>query len=115
MSRLICASADLADGGDAVRFELRDGRPAFAQRWQGRVYAYVNQCAHVPVELDWNPGKMLDASGDWLSCATHGALYAPDSGECVAGPCAGRSLQALSVTEENEALYLNDEESSPDE
>lgn len=108
--RLICASADLVDGGDAVRFEVGAGVPAFAQRWRGQVFAYVNRCEHVPVELDWNPGKLLDDSGDWLICATHGALYAPDTGLCVAGPCQGRSLQALPLVEEGGSVYLLDEE-----
>lgn len=115
MPRLICRSDELADGGDAVRFEIvtASGRqPAFAQRWRGVVHAYLNRCEHVPVELDWNPGKFLDRTGEWLICATHGALYAPDSGACVAGPCAGGRLQALRVTEENHNVYLLHEEES---
>ncbi|MEN3110105.1 Rieske 2Fe-2S domain-containing protein [Uliginosibacterium paludis] len=115
VSRLICLSGDLMDGGDALRFVLDDGRPAFVQRWHGQVHAYVNSCAHVPVELDWNPGKLLDDSGEWLICATHGALYAPDSGECVAGPCAGRRLQALRLTEENGEVHFHDNEGMADE
>ncbi|MDO6388278.1 MULTISPECIES: Rieske 2Fe-2S domain-containing protein [unclassified Uliginosibacterium] len=109
--RLICAAADLPDGGDALRFELElEGvrLPAFVQRWRGQTFAYVNSCAHIPVELDWNPGRMLDDSGEYLICATHGALYAPDSGLCVAGPCVGRSLQALRVREENGQVFLMD-------
>ncbi len=115
MPRVICGSGMLADGGDAFRFELDDGRAAFVQRWRGQVHAYVNACAHVPVELDLNPGKLLDDSGNWLICATHGALYAPDSGECVAGPCAGRRLQALKVREENGFIELHNNESRPNE
>jgi nitrite reductase/ring-hydroxylating ferredoxin subunit len=111
MPRLICAAADLVEGGDALRFEVElEGvhRPAFVLRWQGRVYAYVNRCAHVPIELDWNPGKLLDDSGKYLICATHGALYAPASGECVAGPCVGKRLQALAVDEDNQQIYLHE-------
>lgn len=112
--RLICRSDALLEGGDACRFELvlaGEPVPAFAQRWQGRVHAYVNRCAHVPIELDWNPGKLLDASGRYLICAAHGALYAPDSGECVAGPCVGQRLQALQVCEDDGLVYVeNDDE-----
>ncbi len=108
-ARLICASEEALDGRAAVRFELRlEGveRQAFVQRWRGQVFAYVNSCAHVPVELDWNPGRMLDDSGEYLICATHGALYEPDSGLCVAGPCVGRRLRALDVREENGQIFL---------
>lgn len=109
MPRLICASGDLVDGGDGLRFEVKAAGlvlPAFALRWKGRVHAYVNQCAHVPIELDWNPGKLLDDSGEYLMCAMHGALYLPDSGECVAGPCNGKGLQKLAVSEDNQQIYL---------
>ena len=61
--RIICSSADLTDSGDGVRFELEvEGKPepAFAVRYGGRVYAYRNRCAHMPMELDWQPGKFFD-------------------------------------------------------
>lgn len=115
--RRICASADLADGGTGVRFEAGDAEkvghggtaPAFAIRFQGRVHAYLNRCGHVPVELDWKPGEFFDDSGLYLICATHGALYAPDSGRCVGGRCAGRGLHALPVTERDGVVYLDTE------
>src|SRR6267378_262892 len=88
--RVICSSADLTDSGDGVRFELEvHGRPepAFAVRYKGRVYAYLNRCAHMPMELDWKPGKFFDVWGLHLICSTHGATYAPDTGRCLRGPC----------------------------
>jgi hypothetical protein len=33
---------------------------AFALRFDGRVVAYLNRCAHVPTEMDWQPGEFLD-------------------------------------------------------
>ena len=32
---------------------------AFALRFDGRVVAYLNRCAHVPTEMDWQPGQFL--------------------------------------------------------
>ena len=32
-------------------------------------------------------------------CATHGAMYSPDSGYCVQGPCRGGRLEAVPVVE----------------
>lgn len=109
MSRLICASADLPDGGDGLRFMVdtaNGAQAAFVLRWRGAVFAYLNQCAHVALELDWNPGKFLDAEGEFLICAAHGALYQPDSGVCVSGPCRGKSLPRLAVSEQNGNIYL---------
>jgi len=88
----LCRSADLADGGRAVPFDVVYGGQtcrAFAVRWQGRPHAYLNRCAHVAMEMDWQPGRFFDDSGQWLLCATHGAVYRPDTGACAGGPCRG--------------------------
>lgn len=111
--RVICASADLADGGKGVRFELDPRRhfiPAgFAVRHAGRVRAYVNRCPHAHTELDWNPGEFFDDSGLYLTCSTHGALFEPGNGRCVAGPCRGDSLESLGVDErDGQVILLNE-------
>ena len=109
-ARLICASGELAEGGDGVRFELeweRETAPAFAIRHGGRVHAYLNRCAHISMELDWKQGKFFDADGEYLICSTHGALYAPESGACRGGPCRGAKLVRLNVFEADGNVYLN--------
>lgn len=99
----ICASDALADGGRGVRFEVRVGDrtvPAFVVRHGGVVRAYLNRCAHVAMELDWQPGAFFDAEARHLVCSTHGALYDPATGQCAGGACAGRGgLRPLAVTE----------------
>ncbi|KAF0163627.1 MAG: ferredoxin subunit of nitrite reductase and ring-hydroxylating dioxygenase [Rhodocyclaceae bacterium] len=108
----ICASEDLAEGGPGVRFTLdRQGvcEPAFAVRFGGRVHAYLNRCAHLSVELDWQPGQFFDHSGLYLICATHGALYAPDSGRCIGGRCNGKGLNPVTVVEDGGQVFLIEE------
>ena len=110
--RLICSSADLLDGGRGVRFEISQygrGEPAFAIRYRGRVYAYLNRCGHVPTKLDSNEGEFFNMSGLYLICATHGALYSPTTGACMGGKCAGRGLSALTVREYDGNIYLTQE------
>ena len=88
----LCNGADLVDGGEAVPFDVRyEGQTcrAFAVRYEGQVHAYLNRCAHVAMEMDWQPNRFFDATGRWLVCATHGAVYRPDTGECAGGPCRG--------------------------
>jgi len=109
--RVICSSTALLDGGDGVRFSLeRHGvsEEAFAVRYNGRVFAYLNRCGHVPVELDWQPGRFFDNSGLYLICATHGALYSPESGSCLGGRCNGNGLTPLAVEENDGNVYLKD-------
>ncbi|MDD2546679.1 MAG: Rieske 2Fe-2S domain-containing protein [Burkholderiaceae bacterium] len=91
-TQVLCPSGDLRDGGHAVPFEVRHaGQPcrAFAIRYQGQPQAYLNRCTHVAMEMDYQPNRFFDDSGQWLLCATHGAAYRPQTGECAGGPCRG--------------------------
>lgn len=106
--RPVCAAVALVDGGEGVRFvwprrPARGGppvdEPAFVVRHAGVVRAFLNRCAHAPVELDWPAGRFFDESGLYLTCATHGATYRPEDGLCVGGPCRGRRLQTLLARE----------------
>lgn len=102
----------MVDGGEGVRFEVERygvSEPAFVVRYRSKVYAYLNRCAHVPVEIDSVAGRFFDDSGLYLICALHGALYAPESGRCLAGRCRGRGLVALPVTERDECIFLIEE------
>lgn len=108
----VCRAEVLCDGGAGVRFDVRvhngkriDAATAFAIRFDGAVRVYLNECQHVPVELDWQPGRFFDDSGLYLVCATHGALYEPDTGVCIGGPCAGRRLRALDACERHGIVY----------
>ena len=88
----LCNGAELVDGGQAVPFDvIFQGQTcrAFAVRYKGQVHAYLNRCAHVAMEMDWQPNRFFDESGHWLVCGTHGAIYRPDNGDCVGGPCRG--------------------------
>jgi nitrite reductase/ring-hydroxylating ferredoxin subunit len=110
--KFICISDELVEGGRGVCFAVnRNGvsEAAFAVRFRGRVHAYLNRCAHLPVELDWQPGEFFDVSGLYLICATHGALYDPQSGRCLGGRCNGDGLQEVSVIEDGGRVFLTEE------
>lgn len=103
----LCHSPDLKDGGDAWPFDVRyQGRTcrAFAVRWQGRVHAYLNRCSHVALEMDWRPNHFFDLMGQHLVCAAHGALFRPDTGQCVGGPGRG-PLVKIAVDERHGVVY----------
>ena len=107
----ICGSADLESQGKGVNFMVEsDGRqmPAFAIRYHNEPHAYLNRCAHLFLELDWESGEFFDTSGDYIICANHGALFEPNSGECVNGPCYGASLTKIAVTENANGVFVND-------
>jgi nitrite reductase/ring-hydroxylating ferredoxin subunit len=104
----LCDSADLAERGLAYVFDVlhyREPAHAFALRFDGRVVAYLNRCAHVPTEMDWQPGEFLDSSKEYILCSIHGAAYEPGSGRCVAGPCGRGKLTVLRVEEREGRVY----------
>ena len=100
----LCAADALVERGKAVLFDVRLwGQPAraFALRFDGRLVAYVNRCAHVPVEMDWQPGEFLDHDKRWIVCSIHGASYEPADGRCVGGPCGRSRLIPVQIDEQD--------------
>lgn len=99
----LCRSDELVERGTAVGFDVvlwRQPARAFALRFDGRVVAYLNRCAHVPTEMDWQPGEFLDANKRYIICSIHGATYEPASGHCVGGPCVRGRLMSIEVSEQ---------------
>lgn len=104
----LCAAAELPERGKAFVFDvLEHGRAAraFALRFDGQVVAYLNRCAHVPTELDWQPGEFLDGERREIICAVHGATYDPRDGRCTGGPGGRGRLLPLVVAERDGQVY----------
>jgi nitrite reductase/ring-hydroxylating ferredoxin subunit len=108
--KIVIESSAVQEGGKGVRFPLvtlGEFATGFVVRFNQQPYAYVNQCAHVSVELDWNEGEFFTSQGDYLICATHGAHYRPDNGFCVMGPCKGKRLKPIELIEQNKEIIIN--------
>lgn len=103
---LLCRLEDLADPGS--RGFTLGNRQLFAVRQGQRVFVYLNRCPHRDIPLEWVPDKFLDASGRLIQCASHGALFIPESGECIAGPCEGAALTALPCHIVDGQVWLDD-------
>ena len=111
--RPICRSEELVEGADGVRFRIRpldQHEGGFAIRYMGIARAFVNRCPHAGTELDWEPGRFFDESGLYLICSTHGAIFEPHTGYCVAGPCRGAALRKIEVGERDGEILLQGED-----
>jgi nitrite reductase/ring-hydroxylating ferredoxin subunit len=98
------ARTDELAPGRTRKFVLQcNGREieAFVLNHGGAFYAYVNRCCHIPMTMDWVDNQFLTDDHSYIQCATHGALYEPPSGRCVAGPPLGSCLTAV-------PLYIRD-------
>ena len=103
--------------GKTKKFYLQvDGREVecFMVNYAGELFAYVNRCRHVPMTMDWVENQFLTEDGRYILCATHGAAFEPDSGECVFGPPCGKFLDRVPLTIEGDRVIaqrpIEDEE-----
>jgi nitrite reductase/ring-hydroxylating ferredoxin subunit len=103
----LCCSRELIDGGLVIPFDVEYSSRimrAFAIRFRGKPHAYLNECSHVAMEMDWQPNQFWDNKKQWLLCATHGAVYQPDTGACAGGPCRG-GLKKIDIREEDDRVF----------
>jgi nitrite reductase/ring-hydroxylating ferredoxin subunit len=92
--RRLCRLDDITVGA-ARGFPLNGRSVIVVRNRSGAVTAWLNRCPHLGVPLNWQDDAFMDAEGSLLRCATHGALFEPDTGLCVLGPCRGESLWSL--------------------
>lgn len=94
--QVLCRLDDLPDGG-ALGFdpEACGQSTVFAVRRGEGLRVYADRCPHHGTPMAWRRDAYLNAAGDRIVCAAHGALFEIDSGLCVLGPCLGDHLQAL--------------------
>ncbi len=108
MTHILCKTTDIEDPG-SKSFELkikRKTRSIFVVHKNGEFFAYLNQCPHTGASLEWQKDQFLDLDKELIQCANHDALLVIDSGECIAGPCAGESLQALPLSIKDDEIHL---------
>jgi len=105
--RRICALADLEATG-AKEFEYGNPRQfwGFVIRVGDSVRGYINACPHVGLPLNLSGDNFFDTDGKLLLCQMHGALFQPEDGFCVSGPCEGEHLQPLKLEVRDRAVWL---------
>lgn len=98
LNQQVCAVDAIPDGGALGLCAQVDGETCelLLTRRGNAVSAFHNVCPHAGRRLEVSPGRFVFDQGR-LMCASHGALFDPTSGLCVAGPCRGQSLAAVPV------------------
>jgi nitrite reductase/ring-hydroxylating ferredoxin subunit len=106
-ARILCQITDIPPNG-AKGFPGPDG--AFtglvAVRQGDNVYVYENACPHIGTPLDWTPDRFLSVDGRHLICATHGAEFTIDTGQCISGPCRGDQLTPVKVEVRDGTIFI---------
>ena len=95
--------------GMSKKFLLRSGArevEALLVNYQGEFFAFTNRCPHVGITLDWVDNQFFSVDRRYLMCANHGAVFEPQTGECIWGPCVGLSLQSIALEIKNNKIFL---------
>ena len=71
----------------------------FLMKIKNLLFIFIKKIIRLPIDF-------FDEDKKFIICSTHGALYSPKSGLCVAGPCKGQSLIKLNVSERNEDIVI---------
>ena len=100
----LCALGEIADPGTRG-FEVDLGETELTRLFIVRrgelLAAYRNSCPHTGAPLEWLPDRFFDIDESFIQCAIHGALFRPEDGYCLRGPCVGQSLQRLALEVES--------------
>jgi len=94
------AAVDELLPGQHKNFELDVNgvrQPGVLINYQGDFHAYLNVCPHVGVRLDAASNGVFNADGSYLICREHWALFEPETGVCISGPCPIAPLSKLVV------------------
>jgi len=94
----LCALDELPDPGSrGFDIDLGEDQPfrVFVVRKAEVLAAYKNVCPHTGAPLEWLPDQFFDLDYSFIQCAIHGALFRPEDGYCLRGPCVGRKLESL--------------------
>ena len=106
----LCKIEGLADPGtkNVVLGEGPDELDIVIVQEHGVRHAYINCCPHEHIPLETFPNHFLTEDKKHLLCSGHGARFALATGECISGPCLGKSLTRLAIEERDGALHLVD-------
>ena len=112
---LVCASSQLAEKKYAVVDLLYKNSPhtGIVFRFNGEVFAYLNQCVHMPKALNCERDTIFDERRELLRCSMHGIVYDPITGESLSTMCNGDRLNALRLNEVDGSIYIRDKRVRP--
>ena len=108
MAITLCLTDDIPEGG-ARGFELPEGKVIAVKKRQ-HIFLYLNRCPHSGLPLEWQPNEFMDAEGLYIKCSNHGAIFIPETGQCIQGPCLGDSLWCVDYQIDNGKVIIDEEE-----
>ena len=100
----VCHISELTEG--ETRGYDMFGTPLIVLKQKTDWRVYMNSCPHLGIRLEWQPHQFLDIDGHYIQCSSHGALFRPDNGVCIRGPCVHQSLSTVEHKIEDQQLWV---------
>lgn len=105
--RRLCKVVDIPEDGTRGYPDADPARIVLVRRGE-RVFAYLNSCPHTGAPMEWRRHQFLALDDVHLCCGIHGAMFRPDDGFCVSGPCAGAYLTPAPIVLEDGWVVLDE-------
>lgn len=104
----LCDVVDLVEGRARGFDPYGAGRDTmFVVRRGAAVFAYRNECPHLQnARMAWRKDAYLNGDGSHIMCSAHGALFEIATGQCVIGPCLGKSLRPVALTLDGGRVFV---------
>ncbi|MFN3386879.1 MAG: Rieske (2Fe-2S) protein [Candidatus Thermochlorobacter sp.] len=101
-------SSDLADGMSKLFHYSRNGESVegFIIRYQGKIYAYINLCPHAHEPIIFGHQSAFNSDKRYIVCREHFAMFNPETGVCVSGPCPIADLVKIEVVEKDDMIHV---------
>lgn len=99
---------DLAEGTSKLFQYRKNGEnlEGFLIRHQGKVYAYMNLCPHAYEPIIYGSQCAFNSDKRYIVCREHFAMFNPETGVCVSGPCPIADLIKIEVQEAEGIIYI---------
>ena len=102
---VLCTSAEVTEGSTrGVATPLGITPRVILTRLGGKLFGWLDRCPHYPggSPMAYREHAYLSGDKKHLCCYAHGALFDIVTGRCVRGPCLGKGLTPVPVSD-NEA------------
>lgn len=107
---MICKLAKIKDISEGQWYEFNlqteGGLFSLMLKQKGKTYiGFKNNCPHQGRRMNYSLGKFLTTQEGNIVCPAHGAVFNPDDGLCINGPCLGQSLEPVQIQLNDESIF----------
>lgn len=103
----LCHLDDLTDGESKGFDPEGSGRDTmFIVRKGARLFAWRNACPHQRgARMGWKKDAFLNGDKSRIMCFAHGALFDIQTGLCDIGPCIGKHLSPVHISQKSGRVF----------